>query len=154
MSKKTDAIKRVAVALGYGSNVSEYTSDTVAGVLKEVAVKMGVASKVSDIRTTGIVDVLDYIANNYGSEEHEPFDLARTTTKTTVTVKRGNKTLSDASDILFKGDKLKITATPDEGYKVTTLTVNGNDIESDDTVTVSGNVTIVATSTLIESESD
>lgn len=150
MSKKTDAIKKLAVKLGYGSDVSEYTSDTTAGVLKEIAVKMGTASSVQDIQAEGIVDVINYIITNYGDESNEPFKLARTTTHTTVTVKRGNKTLTDANDILFTNNKLKITAEADEGYELTTLSVNGDDIESGDTITVSGNVVIVATSTLIE----
>lgn len=147
MSKKTDAIKKVAVALGYGSAVTEYTSDTVAGVLKELAVKMECATSVDNIRANGIVDVLNYIAANYGSEEKEPYDLARTATNATVTVKRGNKSIADGNDILYNGDKLKITAEADEGYEITTLTINGDDFESGDTITVSGKVTIVATAT-------
>ena len=147
MSNKTDAIKKVLVTLNHGS-ASDYTSDTVAGVLKELAVVLECAPSTKSIRSNNIVDVLNYINDNYGSETHEPFELARTATKTTVTVKRGSKTLSDGSDLLYIGDKLKITATPDTGYELTTLTVNGEAFESGDTITVSGNVTIAATSTI------
>lgn len=146
MSKKTDALKKVAVALGYGSTVSEYTSDTVTGVLKEMAVKMECASSVDNIKADGIAGVLTFIADNYGNEEVEPFDLTVTNTKATVTVKRGNKTLAAGKDILYNGDVITITATPDSGYEITTLTVNDTAIESGDKVTVNAhNITIVAT---------
>lgn len=145
---KVEALKKVAVALGYGSEVSEYTGDTVVGVLKELAVKMECATSTDSIRANTIVGVLNYIADNYGSEAHEPFDLVVTNTNATVTVKRKNKTIAAGSDILFNGDVLKITATVEEGYDLTTLTVNGETIESGDTFTVNGgNVTIVATGT-------
>ena len=148
MSVKTNAIKKVAVALGFGASVSDYNGKTIVAVLKEVAVKMECAASVKDIKANGIVGVLNYIADNYGSEEKEPFDLTVTPTHATVTVKRGNKTISPATDILYNGDKLIITVESDEGYDLTTLTVNGENIESGDTITVSGhNVTIVATAT-------
>lgn len=148
MSKKTDALKKALVALGYGSAVTEYTGQTVVDVLKEFAVKAEIAPTVADIRATKIIGVLDYIANNKGSEEHEPFDMTISKTKATVTVKRFGKTISAGTDILYNGDKLKIEATADEGYTLTTLTVNGTTIASGDTFTVNGhNVAIVATGT-------
>ena len=147
MSVKTNAIKKVAVAVGYGS-ASDFKGRTVVEVLKEIAVKLECAASVKDIKPNGIVGVLNYIADNYGSEEKEPYDLTVTPTHATVTVKRGNKNISPAADILYNGDKLKITVEADEGYEVTTLTVNSEDIESGDTVTVNGhNVTVVATAT-------
>lgn len=156
MSRKTDALKKALVALGHGSNVSEYTSDTTAGVLKELAVKLECASSAAEIRANGITEVLTYIANNYGSEEHEPFNLAATTTHATVTVKRNGKTVTAGADKLYNGDKLTITAEAAEGYDLTTLTVNGTAIESGDTFTVNGhNVSIVATGTEhVDPESD
>lgn len=146
MSKKTDALKKLAVALGYGSAVSEYTGTTVTYVLKEIAVKMQCAPSVDNIRETGIVGILNYIADNYDTEEKEPYDLTVTKTHATVTVKRKGKTISPASDILYNGDKLTITAEADEGYELTTFTVNGEDIDSGDTVTVDGHhIAIIAT---------
>lgn len=147
MSVKTNAIKKVAVALGYGS-ASDFTGKNVVAVLKQIAVKLECAASVKEIPYNSIVGVLNYIADNYGSEEKEPYDLTVTPTHATVTVKRNNKNLSPAADILYNGDKLKITVAADEGYDLTTLTVNGEDIESGDTVTVSGhNITVIATAT-------
>lgn len=148
MSKKTDALKKVLVALGHGSSVSDYTSDTIAGVLKEFAVELECASSVSEIRAIGITETLNYIADNYDSEEKEPYDLTITKTKATVTVRRNGKLISAGPDKLYNGDKLTITATAEEGYDLTTLTVNGETIESGDAITVNGhNVAIVATGT-------
>lgn len=148
MSVKTNAIIKAAVAIGHGS-ASDYSGKTVVAVLKELAVVLECAASVKEIPYNSIVGVLNYIADNYGSEEKEPYDLTVTPTHATVTVKRGNKNLSPAADILYNGDKLKITVAADEGYEVTTLTVNGESIESGDTVTVNGhNITVIATGTL------
>lgn len=148
MSRKSDAMKKAFVALGFGSAVSDYEGRNAVEVLKELAVEAEAAPTVDDIHATTVAGVLNFIADNKGSEEHEPFDLVVTPTHATVTVKRGGKTISAASDILYNGDKLKITAEADEGYALTTLTVNGTAIESGDTFTVDGhNVTIVATGT-------
>ena len=145
---KVDSIKKLAVAFGFGSSVSEYTARTVAGVLKEVCVKAGAAASVEDIKVEGTAKVLDYFAKNYGEESNEPYDLALTKTGATVTFKKGKKTITPGSDILYDGDKIKVTASADEGYDLTTLTANGTAIESGDTVTVSGKLTVVATGTI------
>lgn len=146
---KVDALKKMLVAFGYGSNVSEYSGITLAAVLKEFAVKAECATKTSDIRTYNVADIMNHIAVNKGSEEHEPFDLAITKTNATVTVKRKNKAISAGSDILYNGDVLTITAAGDEGYDLTTLTVNGETTESGDKVTVDGhNIAVIAGGTL------
>lgn len=142
---KVDSLKKMLVAFGYGSNVSDYSGITIATVLKEFAVKAECAASVKDIKRYDISSILNYIADNKGSEEHEPFDLEVTGTKTTVTVKQKNKVITPGDDVLYKGN-ITITAEPDEGYDLTTLTVNGTDIESGDKVPVSGNIEIVATS--------
>lgn len=148
MSKKTDAMKKALVALGYGSAVTDYKGQTVVEVLKEFAVQAECAPSVDDIHATGIVGVLKYIADNKGSEEHEPFDLTVTKTHATVTVKRLGKTVTPGTDILYNGDVLTITAKADEGYTLSTLTANAEDIESGDKVTVEGHhIAIVATAT-------
>lgn len=145
---KIKSLKRLAVALGYGESVDDYNGRTTTEVLKELAVKMGVAPSVGAIKGIRASEVMDYISDNYGSEEHEPYDLIITNTHASVTVKRKNKSISAGTDILYNGDKLTITATADEGFDLTTLTVNGTTIESGDAVTVNGhNITIVATGT-------
>lgn len=145
---KVDSIKKIAVAFGFGSSVSEYTGKTVASVLKEVCVKAGAAASVDDIKVEGTAKILDYFAKNYGEESAEPYDLALTKTHATVTFKKGKKTITPGSDVLYDGDKIKVTAEADEGYDLTTLTANGTAIESGDTVTVSGKLTVVATGTI------
>lgn len=146
MSRKVQALKKFAVALGYGESVSEYEGQTFAHVLKELAVKMQCAESTDAIRTNSVAGVLEYIAKNKGQEEVEPFDLIETPTHATITVKRKNKVVEAGPDILYNGDVLKITAEADEGYELTTLTLNGETIESGDSFTVNGHhVTIVAT---------
>lgn len=153
MSRLTDAVKKFGVALGYGSTVDDYSGDSVEDVLKELAVKMECAASVDVIKSYDIAETLEFIADNKGSEEHEPFDLTITPTHATVTVKRKGKTISAGSDLLMNGDKLTITAVAAEGYELTSLTVNGTAIESGDVYTVNGhNVTIVATGTEPETE--
>lgn len=147
MSKTTEALKKVAVALGYGSATSEYSGTTVADVLKEIAVKMECASSTDEIRTYGITDTLNYIASNYDSENNEPYNLTITKTNASVTVKRNNRTITAGNDKLYNNDKLKITASADDGYNLSTLTVNGTAFTNGSTVTVSSNVAIVATGT-------
>lgn len=144
---KVDSLKKMLVAFGYGSDVSDYSGITVATVLKEFAVKAECATSVKDIKKYDISSILTYIADNYSSEEHEPFDLEVTETNVTVTVKQKNKVITPGDDVLYKGN-ITITAEPDEGYDLTTLTANETDIESGDKVTVDGNVEIVATATL------
>ena len=147
---KVDSIKRLAVAFGFGSNVSEYADcSTVAGTLKKVCVKAGCAASVDDIKVEGTAAILKYFADNYGSESTEPWDLSLTKTHASVTFKKGKKTITPGSDVLYAGDKIKVTAEADTGYDLTTLTVNGTAIESGDTVTVTNTgLTVVATGTL------
>lgn len=153
MSRKTDAIKKLAVAMGYAEAVTEFNGNTVSDVLKEVAVKMQCAPDVDTIKSHRIADVLIYIADNYGEEEKEPYDLAITgDDHVTLTVKLNGKTATEGSDMLYNGDKLKITAALAEGYEIDTLTANDETIESGDEITVdNASVTIVATSKEIES---
>lgn len=142
-------LRAVFVAFGYGSAVSEYSASTVVGTLKEFAVKAEITGSVDNIRTKTIAETLKWIADNKGSEVKEPYDLTESKTHATVTYKKNGKTVTAGADLLYNGDKLKVTATPDEGYELTTLTANGDDIESGDTLTVEGEaIAIVATGTL------
>lgn len=148
MSRRTDAMKKVAVALGYGS-ASDYTGETAVDVLKELAVVLECAPSVDNIRENTIDEVLDFIAENKGSEEKEPYDLTLSNTHATVTFKRNNKVVTPAADLLYNGDKLKVTAAADEGYDLDTLTLNGEEIESGDVYIVNGhNVAVVAEGTI------
>lgn len=149
---KVKSLKKLAVVLGYGSDVSEYSGKTVVEVLKELAVKMEITSSTKNIKTKSVAETLNFIADNYGSEVKEPFDLVITDTDATVTVKRNGVAISEGSDVLYAGDELTIEASVAEGYELTTLTVNSEAIESGDKVTVSGTVTIVATGTEIVEE--
>lgn len=78
------------------------------------------------------------------------FDLTVTPTACTVVVTSGGKTITVGEDAVYHTQVLTITATPDEGYEVTTLTVNGEAFVSGSNHTVNGaNVVVVATATLI-----
>ena len=145
-NRKITALRKMLVAFGYGSSVTDYKSETVVGTLKEFAVLAEITSSVENIRTNSIAETLKWIADNKGSEVKEPYDLTETKTHATVTYKKNGKTVTAGADLLYNGDKLKVTATPDEGYEITTLTANGDNIESGDTLTVDGEgIAIVAT---------
>lgn len=62
---KVESLKKLAVTLGYGSNVSEYKGKTVVEILKEVAVKMDITSSTKNIKAKSIDEMLNYIADNY-----------------------------------------------------------------------------------------
>lgn len=148
MNRKVNALKKFCAALS-SSTAAQFQSGNVVGVLKEFAVKLNCAASVEEIRATGIAGVLNYIAANYGSESNEPYDMSITQTHATVTVKRGNKSIAAGSDVLYNGDKITITATAAEGYKITALTVNGAAFTSGNKFTVNGAaVAIVATAAL------
>ena len=70
-------------------------------------------------------------------------------TGTTITVKRGNTTLSNNATI-NSGDKLTISASALTGYNTPTLIVNNSSFISGRTHTVSGNVTVSTTATKIQ----
>jgi len=76
------------------------------------------------------------------------YTLAVTTTKASVTIKRVGQTITAGTPI-YSDDVLKITATAEAGYEMSTLTVNGNAFTSGQKYTVTGNTTIVATATEI-----
>ena len=68
----------------------------------------------------------------------------------TIAVTKGGEAVTAGEDAISYGDVLTITATAGEGYQIATLTVNGDAFTSGNTVTVSGNVTVVATSEAVE----
>ena len=61
----------------------------------------------------------------------------------TITVKQENNIINSGDNVL-KESEITITATPDNGYKLKTLTVNGNPFESGNTHIVVADVNIVA----------
>lgn len=148
MGRKVNAIISAAVALGHGQ-ASDYSGGGVVQTLKQLAVAAGAAQSVADVHANTIAGVLEFIAANAGSESNEPFDLSITKTNANVTVKRGKKTLSAGTDILFAGDVLTITATAAEGYENPVVAVNGTALTGEK-YTVAGNTSIVVTATEIQ----
>ena len=71
-----------------------------------------------------------------------------------VAVTKGGEAVTAGEDAISYGDVLTITATADEDYQIATLTVNGDAFTSGSTVTVSGNVTVVATSEAVPPENN
>lgn len=65
-------------------------------------------------------------------------------TGSTVTVKRGNDTLSSGATITY-GDTLTVTAAAQSGYALASFTINGTAKTSPATVTVTGAVSVAAT---------
>lgn len=62
----------------------------------------------------------------------------------TLAVSDGVSQIGDGTDVL-EGTELTITATPNSGYELESLTVNGDEFTSGDTYTVTGATDIVAT---------
>lgn len=148
---KVYAIKRLAAKLvnaikGTSYTADDFEGDTVVTTLKDIAVKSSLAQSTDKIKADNIVETLEYITNNYGTEENEPYSLVTTATSTTIVVTKNGTVITPADDILWDGDVLTITATPETDYVIRTLTVNGTTITSGDTVTVSGKVTVVGIS--------
>lgn len=74
-----------------------------------------------------------------------------TVNRTSCPVSGNTGNLSAGSKKLYHDDKLKITFTPSSNYSITTHTVNGSSFTSNNTHTVSGNVSVVATATPLKS---
>ena len=78
------------------------------------------------------------------------YDLTVTPAEhTTITVTKGGVAVVPSKDAISYGDELRISATADEGYQITALTINDVDYVGDQTVTVSGNVTVTTTATTV-----
>lgn len=149
MSKLADALKKFAVALGFGSDVTEYSGNDIEDLLFQMAVKMECAQPIENARARGIAGLLNYIADNYGDEEKEPYDLTKNESHATVTFERNGIIISAGKDLLHNGDKIKITAAGATGYDVTRLTVNNTAFVSGNEYTVNGhNVVVVVEGTL------
>ena len=67
-----------------------------------------------------------------------------------VTVTRNGSTVSAGSKVLNYGDELRVSCSADEGYMITALTINGVDYLGDQTITVTGNVTITTTAVAVQ----
>ena len=98
----------------------------------------------------------DLTVLKYGSTAvwGKPYSLSISAgTQTNVTVTRTSSpnqgastgTLSSGS-VVYYGDVLKITASANSGYNLSTFTVNGNNFTSGNTITVTSAITIVANS--------
>lgn len=75
------------------------------------------------------------------------YDLTVTATHATATVKVNGSTVTPGSDALKEGDRAVLTASAEDTYELTTLTVNGTAVESPYEFYVSADTTIVATGT-------
>lgn len=63
-----------------------------------------------------------------------------------IAVTRDGNSVSAGTDVITAGDVLTIIATAGEGYEIATLQVNGEDFTNGNSLIVSGDVTVVATS--------
>lgn len=64
----------------------------------------------------------------------------------------GNTGRLSSGAIIYKNDKLKITFTPEDNYKILTHTVNGSTFTSGATHTVSGDVSVKSTAQILASD--
>ena len=85
-----------------------------------------------------------------GSATISKYDLSRTATNCTITVQdASDNAITDGTDKLTYGDVIKISVVASDGYENATLTVNDETFTSGNTLTVSSDITIVGTATLI-----
>lgn len=71
------------------------------------------------------------------------YDLTVTPAEhTSISVTKGGTPISAGEDVLTYGDSIVISASAEEGYMITSLEINGTDYVGDQTVTVSGNVSV------------
>lgn len=82
------------------------------------------------------------------AKEDQKFDLVVDASHCTFVFKVGSTTISAGSNVLSYGDTLKITATADTGYDITSLKVNGTTFVSGSTISVTDNILIEATTAL------
>lgn len=59
----------------------------------------------------------------------------------------GGETITPGTDVISYGDSLTITVSADEGYEISTFTVNGQTGTSGSAITVTGNVAVVVETT-------
>ena len=67
-----------------------------------------------------------------------------------ISVLKGSTPVSAGTGVIAYGDQLVISATAEEGYMITSLNINGEDYVGDQTVTVTGNITVTTTVTTSE----
>lgn len=78
----------------------------------------------------------------------EKFDLTTTPAEnSSITVTKNGNEVTPGLHALTYGDTILISATASEGYQVTALTINGEDYVSDQTVTVTSDITVTTTVT-------
>lgn len=121
----------ITVTAGTGSTIKKlkvngknYTSGTAITVDTDIAVEVVATLNTYDLTVT--------------PAEH-----------TTITVTKGGVAVVPGEDAISYGDELRISASADEGYQITALTINDVDYVGDQTVTVSGNVTVTTTATTV-----
>lgn len=66
---------------------------------------------------------------------------------TTVTVTKGADEIEAGTGVLTYGDEIVISAEADDGYTLSTFTINGESYATAQTITVSGNVAVVTEAT-------
>lgn len=69
-----------------------------------------------------------------------------------ISVTKGGVEVEAGTGVISYGDSLVVSATADEGYQVTALTINGEDYVGDQTITVTGNVAVSTTVTEVPAE--
>lgn len=76
---------------------------------------------------------------------HRKFDLAGSISHGTLAYEKNGEAASVGANVLTYGDSLKITATATYPYALTSLKVNGTEIISGSTITVTDDINVVAT---------
>ena len=103
--------------------------------------------------TSGNTITVDTDLSVVAVAELEKYDLSVSAGEnSTVSVTRNGVAVTAGEDAISYGDVLTISASAGEGYTLSTLTVNGDDFVSGQTLTVSGDVEIVSAATASEAQ--
>ena len=159
----TEAVE-IAATLPEGTSYSEETY-RVAGTVKSIsgneAILTDGTSDITLYAQGGLPENVypDYQVTIEGNLQHyynakyeivnfEVIDYVAATYDLTITPSEHGQVSASKSTSIAYGEQITITATPDEGYALQTLTVNGSVVEASDnqaTVTVKGDLTVAAT---------
>lgn len=144
MSKKTEALIRFAIAAGAEPRVIPYTGKTIPEIFKQFGVNVGAIRSVDEICSNKTADILNILADKMSpTPPTGKYDLVIKSDTIKVNVTRNLEPVTPGTGELNEGDVLEISFTAPEDYVIESATLNGEDIVSGATHTVTGNVNIV-----------
>lgn len=140
-----------------GESVSTGSNKLIYGDVLVISVTPATGYTITKLKVNGVdyVSGTEIVVDNDITVEVvstlNTYNLAITPAEhSSVTVTRGGTEISAGTGVISYGDTLVVSASVDsEDYMLTALTINGVDYVGDQTITVTGNVTITTTVTQV-----